>query len=179
MITNTQAEKRLDSRVIYQGKILNLRVDRVKLPNNQEACREVVEHAQAVAIVAMDGHKNVFLVRQYRYPVKKELLELPAGILEAGEEPLCGAQRELAEETGIKALCWQYLFSILSTPGFTDEQIHLFLARELQFTVQDPDEDEFIKVVRVPFGQIPEMIRRGEICDAKSVAGLLGAGLYI
>ncbi len=174
-----QPEMQIASRVVYQGRILNLRVDQVRLPNDQETFREVVEHAQAVAVVAVDEDRNIFLVRQYRYPVGKELLELPAGILEAKEEPLSGAQRELAEETGIMAGSWQYLFSIYSTPGFTDEQIHLFLARELHFTGQSLDEDEFIKVTKVPLEQVPEMIRRGEICDAKSIAGLLGAALYI
>jgi ADP-ribose pyrophosphatase len=173
-----QKEKAISSRQIYKGKIINLRLDEVKLPNNQKTSREVVEHAQSVAIVALDERKNVFLVRQYRYPGQKELLEIPAGILGEGEEPVQGAQRELAEETGIKARRWQYLFSIYSSPGFTDEQIHLFYARDLQFAGQCLDEDEFIKVIKVPLEQIPQMIKQGEICDAKTIAGLLGAQLY-
>lgn len=172
-------EKTIFSNLAYKGRILNLRVDRVKLPDGREAVREVVEHAGAVAVVALDGEDHVYLVRQYRYPVQKELLEIPAGILKEGETPLAGARRELAEETGIRALCWEYLFSIYSSPGFTDEQLHLFVARDLQFFGQELDEDEFIKVVKVPFGEIPEMIKRGEIADAKSVAGLLAAGLWV
>jgi len=173
-------ETRIASRIIYEGKIVNLRVDQVRLPNGREASREVVEHAPAVAVVALDRDQNVLLVRQYRYPVQKEVLEIPAGLVEAGEEPLAAAQRELAEETGRRARHWQLLFSIYSSPGFTDEQLHLFLAQDLEPAGgQHLDEDEFIKVAKVPLAQIPEMIRRGEICDAKSVAGLLGIRLSV
>ena len=181
MRNDAQAEIRVASRLIYAGKILNLRVDRVRLSNGREATREVAEHAPAVAVVALSREQNVLLVKQYRYPVQRELLEIPAGRLEAGEEPLTAAQRELAEETGRRARRWQPLFGIYSSPGFTNEQLHLFLAQDLEPAAggQNLDEDELIRVVEVPLAQIPEMIRRGEIGDAKSVAGLLGVRLYV
>ncbi|MGB9846136.1 MAG: NUDIX hydrolase [Desulfotomaculales bacterium] len=145
------------------------------LPDGREATREVVEHAGAVAVVALDKEGNVYLVRQYRYPVQSELLEIPAGILKPGEAPLAGAQRELAEETGITAASWCFLFSLYSSPGFSDELLSIFLARDLQFAAQQPDEDEFIKVAKVPLREVPGMIAKGAIRDAKSIAGLLAA----
>jgi len=149
------------------------------LPNSQKASREVVEHAQGVAVTALDENKNVFLVRQYRYPAAKEILEIPAGLLKEGEEPFAGAQRELKEETGIEAREWQYLFSVYASPGFTDELIHLFMAQNIQVSAQELDEDEFIKVIKIPLGEVVDAIKRGEICDAKSIACLLGVKLYI
>ncbi|RKO68164.1 NUDIX hydrolase [Desulfofundulus salinus] len=166
-------EKKLDSRMVYRGKILNLRVDTVLLPDGRTGTREVVEYAGAVAIVALNEKKEVFLVRQYRYPVGKELLEIPAGKIENGEEPLQCAQRELAEETGLRAERWQPLCSFYSTPGFTSEKMYLFLARDLNQEGQHPDEDEFVQVVKVPLDEALAMLWRGEICDAKSTAGLL------
>jgi ADP-ribose pyrophosphatase len=166
-------EKKLDSRVVYRGKILNLRVDTVLLPDGRTGTREVVEYTGAVAIVALNEKKEVFLVRQYRYPVGKELLEIPAGKIEDGEEPLQCAQRELAEETGLRAERWQLLCSFYSTPGFTSEKMYLFLARDLNQEGQHPDEDEFVQVVKVPLDEALTMLWRGEICDAKSTVGLL------
>lgn len=166
-------EKKVDSQIIYRGKILNLRVDTVALPNGRTGTREVVEYAGAVAVVALNEAKEVFLVRQYRHPVNKELVEIPAGKMEEGEEPLHCAQRELEEETGLKAGRWQALCSFYSTPGFTNERMHLFLARDLQMVEQHPDEDEFVQLVRVPLEEALAMIWRGEICDAKSTVGLL------
>jgi ADP-ribose pyrophosphatase len=175
----TQTEKKISSNLVYEGKILKLKVDQVMLPNSQKASREVVEHAQGVAVAALDEDRNVFLVSQYRYPAAKEILEIPAGLLEEGEEPLAGAQRELREETGIEARDWLYLFSIYSSPGFTDELIHLFMARNIHFSAQELDEDEFIKIIKIPLDHAVEAIKKGEICDAKSVACLLGVKLYI
>jgi len=175
----TQVEKTISSKLIYQGRILKLKVDQVMLPNAQKASREVIEHAQGVAVTALDEDKNVFLVRQYRYPTAKEILEIPAGILKEGEEPLAGAQRELREETGVEAREWQYLFSVYASPGFTDELIHLFMARNIRISAQELDADEFIKVIKIPLDQVEKAIKRGEICDAKSIACLLGVKLYI
>ncbi len=161
--------------MVYRGKIINLKVDRVELAGGGAAVREVVEHAGAVAVVAVDSAENVLLVRQYRYPTGKELLEVPAGMVEQGEDPLSSAKRELAEETGARASSWQYLFGFYSSPGFCDEYLRVYLARELEFASQNLDEDESIELVKIPLGRVPEEIERGAIQDAKSIAGLLGA----
>lgn len=118
---------------------------------------------------------ELLLVRQYRHAVGKTLLEIPAGKLEPGEEPVASAGRELLEETGCEAERLTRLISFFSTPGFTTEELHLFLATGLTLKEQDLDDDEFIDVVPVPYEKALEMIWSGEICDAKSVAGILAA----
>ena len=167
------AEKTVESQVIYQGKILSLRLDDVILPNGKNSKREVVEHAGAVTVVAVTNDQKVLMVRQYRYPVGEVLLELPAGGLNKGEAPLRCAMRELKEETGWEAADWQELTSFYTTPGFTNEKMYLFLAKNLTYIGQDLDEDEFIQVVSVPLDATPNMILRGEIRDAKSIVGIL------
>lgn len=165
----------LSSKKIYEGKIINLRVDTVALPDGRTGTREVVEYAGAVAVVPVNQKGELLLVRQYRHAVGKTLLEIPAGKLEPGEGPAVGARRELLEETGCEAGQLTRLISFYSTPGFTTEELHLFLATGLKLKEQDLDEDEFIDVVPVPFARALEMIWSGEICDAKSVAGILAA----
>lgn len=171
-------EKRLDSCYAFKGRIINLRVDTVRLPNGRTSTREVVEYAGAVTIVALDDERQVLLVRQYRYAVGSELIELPAGKLEAGEDPLECAKRELTEETGYRAREWHPLLRFYSTPGFTSEYMHLFLARGLEQGEQSPDEDEFVEVMKVPLDEALRMVDRGEIRDSKSIVGLLTAARY-
>lgn len=166
-------EKRLASRYVFEGKILKLRVDTISLPNGRTGTREVVEYAGAVAVVAIDDDDRVVLVRQYRYPVGAELLEIPAGKLEAGEGPLETARRELLEETGYAARDWRLLRTFYSTPGFTSEKMHVFLARGLEKGPAATDEDEFIEVEVLPFERTLELIAEGVICDGKSLVGLL------
>jgi ADP-ribose pyrophosphatase len=166
-------EKRLQSEYAFKGRILNLRVDTVELPNGQTSTREVVEYTGAVAVVALDGQGNVILVRQFRYPVGRELVEIPAGKIDPDEDPLECAKRELAEETGYRAREWTNLLRFFSTPGFTSEYMHLFLAQGLETGDQAPDEDEFVEVTKVPLSEAVGMVERGEICDAKSIVGLL------
>lgn len=171
-------EKKLDSRYAFKGRIINLRVDTVRLPNGKTSTREVVEYAGAVTIAALDDQQQVLLVRQYRYAVGRELVELPAGKLEPGEDPLECARRELTEETGYRAREWRPLLRFYSTPGFTSEHMHLFLASELEQGEQAPDEDEFVEVLKVPLDEALRMVDRGEICDSKSIVGLLAASRY-
>lgn len=166
-------EKKISSEVIYRGKILNLRVDTVQLPNGNYSKREVVEYTGAVAIVALTPEKEVLMVRQYRYPAEKEFLEIPAGKLEPGEVPLECAQRELSEETGAEAGKWQKLCTFYSTPGFSTEKMHLFMASDLSFKEQHLDEDEFVEVEKVAFTEVLRMIREGKIYDAKTIIGIL------
>ena len=168
-------EKRIASRYVFRGKILNVRVDTVVLPDGREGTREVVEYAGAVAILAVTEAGEVIMVRQYRYPVGRPLLEIPAGKVEEGEDPLSCARRELREETGYEAAKWGRLLTFYSTPGFTSEKMHLFLATNLKPGRQTPDTDEFVEVERLPWQKALEKVRKGEICDAKSIVGLLFA----
>lgn len=145
------------------------------MPGGRTSTREVVEYAGAVAIVAVNEKGELLLVRQYRHAVGKTLLEIPAGKLEPGEEPMASARRELLEETGCEAERLIKLISFYSTPGFTTEELHLFLATGLSLKEQHLDDDEFIDVETVPYERALEMIWTGEICDAKSVAGIFAA----
>lgn len=168
-------ENTISSEMVYKGKIINLRVDQVSFPGGKTGFREVVEYAGAVAIVPVDAEGQLLLVRQYRYAVGKTLLELPAGKLEPCEDIQASASRELLEETGHEAVNLKHLISFFSTPGFTNEKLHIFLATGLKLKEQNLDEDEFIDVIQVPFEKAVDMIWKGEICDAKSVAGILAA----
>lgn len=165
-------EKTLDSKEIFHGRILKLRVDKVVLPDGSTSTREIVEHSGAVAIVALDRDNMLWMVRQYRKPLEKVLLEIPAGTLEPGEDPLACAQRELAEETGLRAAKWENVLEYFSAPGFCNEKLHLFLARELMEGPKNPDHDEFLEVDRVPLEQAYKSIFTGQILDGKSIIGI-------
>ncbi|GAB4413953.1 MAG: NUDIX hydrolase [Anaerolineales bacterium] len=168
-----KAERTLNSRLVYEGRLIRLRADEVALPNGRRTVREVVEARGAVGIVALDDEGYVILVRQYRRPAGRELWEIPAGTLEPGEDPAACARRELAEETGFTAQEVRPLAGFYTSPGFCDEWMHLFLARGLSEGPQAQEDDESIRVARVPLADALAMIRSGEICDAKTVAGLL------
>jgi ADP-ribose diphosphatase len=155
-----------DTRTVYDGKLFDVVVERW---GDYE--REIVEHPGAVAIVALDDEGMVALVRQRREAARKELLELPAGTLEDGEQPLASAQRELKEETGLTGGTWRELAAFYTTPGFCRERMHLFLAEGMQHGKASPEEDEQLELVRWPAAEIEG--RLGEIEDAKSLAGLL------
>ena len=168
-----KAEVALESRRVYSGKILNLRVDRVALPGGGEAVREVVEFHGGVGLVALDDAGRVLLIRQYRYAISGDLLELPAGKLEPGEPPEVCAARELQEETGYLAAHIEPLCRFYSTPGGTDEVLYLFLATGLTQGGQRLESDECIEVIPTAWNDALKMIDRGEICDGKSIIGLL------
>jgi len=168
-----KAERTLNSRLVYEGRLIRLRVDEVALPNGRRTVREVVEARGAVGIVALDDEGCVILVRQYRRPAERELWEIPAGTLEPGEDPAACARRELAEETGFTAEEVVLLAGLYMSPGFCNEWMHLFLARGLSEGPQAQADDESIRVARVPLAEALAMIRSGDICDAKTVAGLL------
>jgi ADP-ribose pyrophosphatase len=168
-------ERKASSRRVFSGRLLRVRVDKVVLlPDGRETVREVVEHPGAVAIVALTGDDCVLLVRQYRYAAGRNLLELPAGTLELGEDPVSCAHRELGEETGRRAASLEPLSTIFTSPGFCDERIHLFLARvdaEAAAGLR-PDPDERLAVETVKLDDALAMVLAGQIEDAKSAVGL-------
>lgn len=168
----------MESRRVYEGRVVNLRVDRVKLPDGRSAVREVVEHAPIVAIVALDSRGDVLLVRQYRLPVKQSLLEIPAGGVDSGESPEEAAQRELQEETGQRAGRLERLCSFFASPGYCDEYMHLYLATGLEPSALTADADESIEVLRLPLEEALRLIERGEIRDVKTIVGLWAAARH-
>jgi len=168
-----QAEQRIDTKDIYEGRLIKVRVDTVKMPNARETSREVVEHAASVVMVPIDDEDNVILVRQYRYAAGLALLEAPAGMVEPSESPGDCAQRELQEEIGYRANSMRPLGGFWSSPGFCTEYMYAFLAKGLVPSKLDADDDESINVEKFPLSAIPRLIRVGEIEDAKTIAALL------
>jgi ADP-ribose pyrophosphatase len=166
-------EATVASQRVYEGRLINLRIDTIRLENGRLVKREIVEHPGAVAIVALDEDDSVILVRQFRKAAERELLEIPAGTLEAGEEPMACAHRELKEETGYRAERLEPIGSFYPSPGYCTECIRLYLATGLQKGQSAPEGDELIRTTKVPLSEIPAMVSRGEICDGKTIAGLL------
>lgn len=165
-------EKQIQSKRIYDGKVLKLDVDTVMLENGKTAEREIIRHKGAAAVLAVDEHDEFYLVRQFRYPYAKEMLEIPAGKLDEGETPEECAKRELLEETGLTANKWDYVGGFCPSPGYTDEIVHVFIARELSLGSSKPDEDEFLDVEKYNIIKIDKMIDNGEITDAKTVLAI-------
>ena len=154
---------------------MNLRVDTVELPGGRRATREVVEHGDVVAIVPLLDDGSVFLVRQYRLPTGQVMLEVPAGGVDGGETPEQAAQRELGEECGRRAGRLERLGGFYVSPGFTNEFVHVFLATELEPSPLRPEADEQLAVVQLPLEEALRLVSVGEVCDAKSVIGLMWA----
>jgi len=167
------SEDTIDSERIYEGSIINVRKDRVQMPNGVVATREVVEHSHAVCIVPMDEDGNVLLVRQYRKPAEDALLEVPAGGVEDGEVSEEAVLRELQEEIGYTADNLVHLSSFWVAPGWATEYMHAYLATGLRESRLEGDEDENIEVVRLPFDKAVAMFKTGEINDGKTIASLL------
>ena len=157
----------------YKGRVVSLRVDGVRLHNGREVTREVVEHPGAVAILAHPELDRVLLVRQFRYPLGEELLEIPAGKLDPGEAPDAAAARELREETGYRARQMEWLMTFYSTPGFSDERLHLYRATDLTVGYAQPDDDEFVECGEYSREEVEAMIGAGRLHDAKTLIALL------
>jgi ADP-ribose pyrophosphatase len=172
-------EKTLSSKVVFKGRALKMRVDTVLTAEGRQSTREIVERSDCIAVVAIDAGGNVLLERQYRQALGKELLEIPAGGIDEGENPETAVMREMREETGYRPQQVIKLTGFYSSPGFTNEYLHLYLATDL---VPDPlaaEDTAGIAVVPVPLAQIPALITSGEIQDGKSIAGLLYYLKYI
>ena len=172
-------EKTLESQEIYKGKIIRVRRDKVELINGGTSMREVVEHSGGVGILALDKEGNGVMVRQYRYPIESELLEVPAGKLEPGEDPLECAIRELSEETGYQAEQMIPLGSFLPSPGYCKETLYVYLALGLKQGEMHLDKDEFLSVEKIPFSRLIDMTMSGEITDGKTVIAILKAARYL
>ena len=173
---NIKQEKTIDHRTMYEGKLLHVYFDEVEI-SGKTYRREVVSHPGAAAVIPVTENKEILFVKQYRYPVKRELLEIPAGKLDETEDPEHCALREL-EETGyignIRELGYIY-----TTPGFSDEKIYLYLADHLVYTQQRLDEGEYLEVLKIPVEEVLEMIRNGRISDAKTIAAIAMAADYL
>jgi ADP-ribose pyrophosphatase len=173
-------EKTLSSEYIYKGRIISLRKDTVSLPNGHIADREVIEHSGGVCVAPLTQAGELIFVRQFRYPYREELLELPAGKLDrAGENPLECGKRELREETGMIAQKYTSLGRMYPSPGYIDEVLYLYLAQELEQGEQQPDEDEFLEVVRLPLEKAVRMVLDNEITDGKTQTAVLKTYLLL
>ena len=166
-------EKPIAQQYIFKGKIINLRVDDALLPNGKRAKREVVEHPGGVCVAALTEKNELLFVEQFRYPYSEVVLELPAGKLEYGEDPLEAGKRELQEETGAAAKDYRSLGKLYPTPGYCGEIIHLYLATDLTFSAQHPDDDEFLELRRIPLAEAFQMVMENKIADAKTQVGIL------
>ncbi len=172
-------EKTLKANYIYNGKVINVRCDDVVLPNGSTSKREIVEHRGGVGIIPFDG-KYVYMVKQFRYAFKEELLEIPAGKREYDEKPIETAKRELYEEVGATAKEFIFLGEFFPTVGYCEEIIYLYLAKDLKFTNRlHLDADEFLNVKKYEYNKLLEMVKNNDIKDAKTVIGLLKCGDYL
>ncbi len=160
---------------IYKGHILHLQREGMDMPDGRSIDFEVVRHAPATAILAVDAEGRAIFVHQFRHALGKQIWEIPAGIVEEGEDPLTCAKRELREETGFSAAQWSSLGMMYTAAGFCDEIIHLFLAHELSAGTQDLDETEFLEPHAIPMDKVREMVASGEISDCKTIVSLYRA----
>ncbi len=168
-------EKTLASEQVFDGRLLKVYRDKVELTNGDTSSREFIHHPGGAAVVALDSEGNVYLERQFRYPYHKVVTEIPAGKLEPGEDPFDAIRRELREEIGATAGRWDALGCIMPSVGYTDEMLHLYLARDLTFGDRHLDQDEFLEPFKMPFGEALAQAADGRINDGKTVAALFRA----
>jgi ADP-ribose pyrophosphatase len=163
-------EKTLSSETIYQGKIIDLQVDEVKLPNGKTSKRELIKHPGAVAVIALTPEGKIVMVEQYRKALEKSIVEIPAGKLEPGEEPIITAARELEEETGYGCEKLEHLISFYTSPGFADELVHLYIAKNITRIeeARELDEDEFVELLEVTVEEAVGLMKEKKIYDAKT-----------
>ncbi|TMH81556.1 MAG: NUDIX hydrolase [Betaproteobacteria bacterium] len=169
------SERRLSSKLVYDGKLLKVRSDTVRLPDGGTAEREFIEHPGAVAVIALTDAGELVMERQYRYPLGRDMIEIPAGKIDAGEDPLASARRELKEETGYTAAQWLHVATINIAIAYSNERIEIYLAKELKHEGAKLDEEEFLDVFTLPLATALAWVREGKITDSKTVAGLFWA----
>lgn len=165
-------EKTIERTVIYNGKIIDLELHEVELPDGKTSQRELVYHHGAVAICAVTSENEVLLVKQYRKPVEKPLLEIPAGKLEEDEERESAAKRELEEETGYVASNLEHITDMYGSPGFSNEKLSIYFTDQLSEGHLNLDDDEFVELIKVPIHEIPELLNSKQIEDAKTIIAL-------
>ena len=168
-------ENKISSTIIYQGRLLDVRCDKVILPNGKTSTREWIKHPGAVCMIPRLPDNKIALIRQYRYPVNKEMIELPAGKLEDNENPVTCAKRELEEEIGYKSEKLTFLTNLHPAIGFADEIMRLYLAEDLVQTTSNKDEDEFLELIPTSLNKAVEMVWKGKITDVKTIIGILWA----
>ncbi|MEK4908084.1 ADP-ribose pyrophosphatase [Niallia circulans] len=171
---STLEEKTLKTEHIYSGRIIQVQVDEVELPNGKTSTRELVKHPGAVAVIAITDDNKLVMVEQYRKPLEKVIVEIPAGKLEKGEEPALCARRELEEETGYECETLELVSSFYTSPGFADEIIHVYVAKGLKQkeNAAGLDEDEFVNVLEISLEEALEFIKEKRIFDAKTIFGV-------
>lgn len=169
------SEEKLESQTVYEGKIFNVTRDTALLENGSKAVREVVHHSGGVCVIPVTDSGEILMVKQFRYPFAEVTLEIPAGKLEKNESHYDCGKRELLEETGNICTYYKYLGEIYPTPAYLTEKIHMYIAKGLEFSKQNLDDDEFLDVVSVPLEKAAHMVMTGEIKDAKTQIGILKA----
>ena len=166
-------EKTISGETIYDGKIINVRLEKVELPDGQFADRELVGHPGGVGVIAVNENNEVFMVSQYRIAAQSMMLEIPAGKLEYGEDPLECGKRELIEETGYKAKKFVHLGEYYATPGYCEDKLNIYLARDLEFVGQNLDDGEFLNVKKYSLDELYKKVMQNEIYDAKTAIAIL------
>ena len=172
-------EKTLSSKSVFDGRILHITLDEIELPNGKKSKREVVNHPGGVTVAALDEENNLLFVRQFRYPYKEVVLELPAGKLEKGSTPLENGKRELMEETGAEGYSYISLGQLYPSPGYTSEIIHLYACKVKSLGSSNPDDGEFLNVEKIPLDKAVEMVLNNQIPDAKTQVAVLKTAMLI
>lgn len=175
----TLNEKTLNSETKFKGRIIEVVLDDIELPNSAKSKREVVKHNGGVCVLVLDDDNNVFFVKQFRYPYKEVVLEVPAGKLELGEDPFEAVKREQREETGTIGKNYVYLGDLYPTPGYCGEIIRIWACRVESFCDTDLDEDEFVEVVKIPFGKALDMVMNNEVPDSKTQTAILKTAILL
>ena len=172
-------EKTLNSKTVFDGRILKIMVDDIELPNGHKSNREVVGHPGGVCVAALDEDNYLYFVKQYRYPYHEVVTELPAGKLEKGQTPLENGKRELKEEVGAEGYSYISLGQLYPSPGYTQEIIHLYACRIKSIGSQNPDEDEFLNVEKIHIDKAVEMVLNNQLPDAKTQTAVLNLAMLL